>query len=182
MKVKVATVAQAMACLLLKALVLGVVAMSQVLSLWWVVDNGVGYEGRYTRAVYMVTAQTIIGLLGSFVGLLLQVTGDRSPSIAFRALTIALPVALPLVFWAAYFTLGGDMQHASAYVVAAMGFFSTAVGFGLTSLSISLYIRALPVNEAARRATTALQAFAESGRLIAIQPQVWGLRKHRSQP
>ena len=91
-KVKVATVAQAMACLLLKALVLGAVATSQVLSLWWVVDNGVGHEGRYIRAVYMVTAQTIIGLLGAFVGCLLHVTGDRSPSIAVRALTIALPV------------------------------------------------------------------------------------------
>ena len=71
------------------------VATSQVLSLWWVVDNGVGHEGRYIRAVYMVTAQTIIGLLGAFVGCLLHVTGDRSPSIAVRALTIALPVALP---------------------------------------------------------------------------------------
>ena len=69
------------------------------------------------------------------------------------------------------------MQHASVYAVAAMGFFSTAVGLGSTSVSIFLYIRALPVNEAARRATAALQAFAESGRLIAIQPQVWGRRK-----
>jgi hypothetical protein len=96
MKVKMATVAQAMACLLLKAFVLGAVATSQVLSLWWVVDNGVGYEGRYIRAVYMVTAQTIIGLLGAFVGCLLHVTGDRSPSIAVWALTIALPVAFLL--------------------------------------------------------------------------------------
>jgi hypothetical protein len=156
---KLKTVVQAMAFLLLKAIVITAIASAELYALWWGVYQGDGAAETYARAVCAITGTIGIGAFVASVVLFVQVTGTRGFPAALRGLSLVLTAIMPLAFWITYFELGGDVESASGYAVAASIAFGLSIHLLLTGFHIVSTVHAMPVNEASRRAHVALQAF-----------------------
>jgi hypothetical protein len=171
------TVVQAMGFLLLKAMVIGGVASTLVGALWWAVGEGVAAEARHMRAACALAGLFAIGSFFAGVGMLISVTRSRSRGTALRALSLAVPAMLPLAVWAAFFQLGGAAQSVSAYAFTSTLVLAYLVAALLVSVHVGATMRAVPINEASRRARAALHGIANFSSPGAEPVLAWSWRK-----